>query len=759
MKWLRNLALLVLLANSLAAVGQVANAACSKETDQQTLSVSGNTLTFPDACGTQTQTFELVITGAPATFTATLVGLGRGGTTVTLASTSATTANQFLYGSGGPFDKYQITASWTGGTAPTVTANRTAATARHVGLNSVMYGNGWQLASFSQSPGKLFLSGCPTDFGVAIGAALQVAAGFTVFTPTIDATTIGCSPVPSHTDPWAGYVSQNGGVISQGGYTVQSDVPILFPPRWRWEGVQQGGPNQNGSSLQASAAFHTNYPAILGGSGSATVCIVQGSTTVIMGTNVAGTCTAGGAGTFTPTSPPATTAGYSLYICPNTATCGPINSVFVGTIGTVQSASQATLDKNVQGPIIIPAVGTGYQYALIQAFSRDSVRNIPGCTGVPGSCIDSAIQVERMTIDANDNGASDLHVAHGRYYSQEQSWIKGPSFIKGYNWIGLDIEGTNTQNSGPFDDIVTGGVAGQTVVTAIGLKFWQVGVHRGFHRWTFSNPSKTTTNTQIVNTSTFGSVTFAEQHHQSATDGFECGETTVWPWAPTGSGCQSVVFINNNGNPVANDVNNLYHFMRATSACCLNFNNVVIAGSSATGVNACILDDTPSQNQVGVVSQSSLTLQRCPEIYTSPNQNALTYLSGYLTGVINAAAGTYYLGGLGGSVYSGATASTVGTWAPSSPQGGHVYRLIATASAAGKDATDAVFHVFQNGAAMSPDVACTMGNSAGKVCYATIFAPSTVNTQLGIGDRLSCAVTVEVTSTLADPTCTIQIGY
>jgi hypothetical protein len=160
MKWLRNLALLILLANSLAAVGQVANAACSKETDQQTLSVSGNTLTFPDSCGTQTQTFELVITGAPATFTATLVGLGRGGTTVTLASTSATTANQFLYGSGGPFDKYQITASWTGGTSPTVTANRTAATARHVGLNSVMYGNGWQLASFSQSPGKLFLSGC-----------------------------------------------------------------------------------------------------------------------------------------------------------------------------------------------------------------------------------------------------------------------------------------------------------------------------------------------------------------------------------------------------------------------------------------------------------------------------------------------------------------------------------------------------------------------------------------------------------------------
>jgi hypothetical protein len=109
---------------------QTANPQCTKESESQTLAVSGNTLTFFDACGTQANTFELVIAGGPATFTATLSGVMQSGTATSLATTSATTANQILQGSGGPYTKYTVTASWTGGASPSVAVNRLAAVAR-----------------------------------------------------------------------------------------------------------------------------------------------------------------------------------------------------------------------------------------------------------------------------------------------------------------------------------------------------------------------------------------------------------------------------------------------------------------------------------------------------------------------------------------------------------------------------------------------------------------------------------------------------
>ncbi len=110
--------------------GQNANQQCTVESETQTLSVSGNTLTFLDACGTQANTFELVIAGAPATFSGTLSGVMPGGTATSLATTSVTTANQVLQGSGGPYAKYTFTASWTGGASPSVSVNRRAAVAR-----------------------------------------------------------------------------------------------------------------------------------------------------------------------------------------------------------------------------------------------------------------------------------------------------------------------------------------------------------------------------------------------------------------------------------------------------------------------------------------------------------------------------------------------------------------------------------------------------------------------------------------------------
>ena len=121
LRWL----ILALLVTSCAAQTVLGN----KETDQQTLAVSGNTLTFPDTVGTQSNTFEVKVTGGPATLTVTVNGCMRGGTCQVLA-TSTSTSNSNLTTAGGPYDNYQLTGTWTGGSSPTLVVNRTGSSAR-----------------------------------------------------------------------------------------------------------------------------------------------------------------------------------------------------------------------------------------------------------------------------------------------------------------------------------------------------------------------------------------------------------------------------------------------------------------------------------------------------------------------------------------------------------------------------------------------------------------------------------------------------
>ncbi len=118
------LALALIVAGMRPALAQNANAQCTKEIETQaTIGLSG-TLTFLDACGTQSNTFEMVVTGAPATVTVTINGVQPGGTATALASSTSTT-NTNLFTTGGPFTKYQIAYTITGGTSPVLTFNRT----------------------------------------------------------------------------------------------------------------------------------------------------------------------------------------------------------------------------------------------------------------------------------------------------------------------------------------------------------------------------------------------------------------------------------------------------------------------------------------------------------------------------------------------------------------------------------------------------------------------------------------------------------
>src|SRR5579872_684994 len=101
----------------------------NKETDQQTISNSGGTAVFLDGQGTQSETFELIPSGSPTSYTCTGAGLMRGGTVGPTTSVTGTAA-QILQVAGGPFDKWAVQCTWSGGSSPTVLINRTATVSR-----------------------------------------------------------------------------------------------------------------------------------------------------------------------------------------------------------------------------------------------------------------------------------------------------------------------------------------------------------------------------------------------------------------------------------------------------------------------------------------------------------------------------------------------------------------------------------------------------------------------------------------------------
>jgi hypothetical protein len=107
---------------------QVIKGGGTAESDTRISAGLTGTLTFPDALGTRSDNFELIITGAPATLAVTLNGCMGGGTCTALTTYSGT-SNTVLSTSGGPYTTYQIVYTMTGGTSPVITVNRLATAA------------------------------------------------------------------------------------------------------------------------------------------------------------------------------------------------------------------------------------------------------------------------------------------------------------------------------------------------------------------------------------------------------------------------------------------------------------------------------------------------------------------------------------------------------------------------------------------------------------------------------------------------------
>lgn len=169
---------------------QPSTPSANKELATGTISVSGSPIFFADKQGTVSNQFELTVTGAPGTLTVNVYGCGTGGgglapsCTATALASSTGTASQLLPDAIGPYARYEVVASWTGGTNPTVIVNRVAVTGR----NNIGSGGGSVTGS-----APIVVSGgnaisCPTcattggtfatlPGGTALGQAFTVGAG------------------------------------------------------------------------------------------------------------------------------------------------------------------------------------------------------------------------------------------------------------------------------------------------------------------------------------------------------------------------------------------------------------------------------------------------------------------------------------------------------------------------------------------------------------------------------------------------------
>ncbi|MGH9522727.1 MAG: hypothetical protein ACRD3E_09375 [Terriglobales bacterium] len=99
--------------------------------NSQTISTSGNSVTINNYVGAVTSTFEVKIAGAPDTVNVVIQGCMKGGTCDTL-DTYTTVADSIRKPTiSTVYDKYVVTASWTGGASPSVTVNTTATIARN----------------------------------------------------------------------------------------------------------------------------------------------------------------------------------------------------------------------------------------------------------------------------------------------------------------------------------------------------------------------------------------------------------------------------------------------------------------------------------------------------------------------------------------------------------------------------------------------------------------------------------------------------
>lgn len=405
----------------------------SKEYETQTLSVSGQSLTFLDQIGTQTNQFEMLIAGTPATFTATVTGCMRGNTCVAVGSYTGT-ANATITVLSGPFDKYLFSATWTGGASPSVQVNRTGTVSRKAYGPFTM-----DTRLFAGADAGIRAQNCFAFIAQNINALGGVC------DERLEQGTLANSNVVAWSvNPFGGCIAPNAPVLLLGQATYTFDVPTVVatrpPPCANFGngqakmigvgvGEQPGGVVQGGTTLLASASFQACR---------GTNVITWNASTFCPGNAATVTVTTNGDGTATVTASSAIFTRLDVGCNLASPEAGGAADSW-GQIGAVTSPTVAVLSQN-NNLNQNQAAGTSF---------------VEWCSGValaatsqlyPGNHASYSVQVINMSVDMNNVlGANCIQ----NWYAVEQSYFQN-IVCQGTTGIGMDVESNQPQSSGDY---------------------------------------------------------------------------------------------------------------------------------------------------------------------------------------------------------------------------------------------------------------------------------------------------------------------
>lgn len=209
---------LLLLALSIVVVrdapSQIVNSKGTREDDSFTATVNATPLTFQDSIGTQSNIWEIIITGSPATMSIVVKGCMRGNTCTTLTTNTSTTNSNIT--TSGVYNYYIFTPTWTGGTNPTVKINRTGTAAKNNGPGGGGGAGGLVVTGLGiTAPGTVTTPSCPT--GQAIDQYIALADGTYQDTQSLDLTTVSppASPAGTLNDCWRSFANDSGVPMNQ----------------------------------------------------------------------------------------------------------------------------------------------------------------------------------------------------------------------------------------------------------------------------------------------------------------------------------------------------------------------------------------------------------------------------------------------------------------------------------------------------------------------------------------------------------------
>lgn len=160
----------------------------ASQADTGTFSASGQTLFFKDGAGMVSNQFEIVVNNSPATLTLNIYGCMPGGTCTPspLASTSGTSSQNLAVT--GPYDSYQVTETWTGGSSATsIKVNRLGSPVGKNGGGAAISGTltaGHCISAFNATTIQDAGAACGAGAGNVVGPGSSVANNIALFGDT-----------------------------------------------------------------------------------------------------------------------------------------------------------------------------------------------------------------------------------------------------------------------------------------------------------------------------------------------------------------------------------------------------------------------------------------------------------------------------------------------------------------------------------------------------------------------------------------------